>query len=356
MKLNSAIEIRTGSDPRQRTEFIQLRDEIQKLTHPARPDINWGKVEQLSLTLFRQHGVELQTAAYYTLARTENLGLIGLEEGLAIIVRLSSQQWSVLWPQPTHARVEILAWLAERLHQVLRTLAIYYADIAVVYRLEALLAELCETLERLELKHLSKLDSLRLFMHNVAKRLEQIDGTELQQTYSSGTTPTSNDQNSAITNPTSTDSVNEQLVYIAKTDDELLFSPTLNVIVPDNVQIIEPSKPELKPGFFSRMRTPILTFIMGILIGGYGLTLAKPYWNAYQLLPLKTAILNSSTLPSSKLTSEQLELMAILPLEKREMILANIQKQHFSQSEVYLTKLNQASPLWLLQQGDTLLR
>ncbi|WP_143047680.1 hypothetical protein [Thorsellia anophelis] len=66
--------------------------------------------------------------------------------------------------------------------------------------------------------------------------------------------------------------------------------------------------------------------------------------------------MNSSTLPSSKLTSEQLELMAILPLEKREMILANIQKQHFSQSEVYLTKLNQAFPLWLLQQGDTLLR
>ena len=50
--------ISTGGDPRAFTEFGLLRDEISKLTHPARPDVDWQKIEQLSLTLFRHNGVE----------------------------------------------------------------------------------------------------------------------------------------------------------------------------------------------------------------------------------------------------------------------------------------------------------
>ena len=56
--------ISTGGDPRAFTEFGLLRDEISKLTHPARPDVDWQKVEQLSLALFRHNGVELQTLVH----------------------------------------------------------------------------------------------------------------------------------------------------------------------------------------------------------------------------------------------------------------------------------------------------
>ena len=52
--------ISTGGDPRAFTEFGLLRDEISKLTHPARPDVDWQKVEQLSLALFR-HNTECGT-------------------------------------------------------------------------------------------------------------------------------------------------------------------------------------------------------------------------------------------------------------------------------------------------------
>lgn len=49
---------RTGGDPCTFREAGELQAEIGKLTHPARPDVDWGRVESLSLALFRQNGVE----------------------------------------------------------------------------------------------------------------------------------------------------------------------------------------------------------------------------------------------------------------------------------------------------------
>lgn len=74
----SEQHLRTGGDPRTLSEFSALRDELGKLTHPARPDVDWQKVEQLCLALFRQNGVELQTTAYYTLARAHRAGMAGI--------------------------------------------------------------------------------------------------------------------------------------------------------------------------------------------------------------------------------------------------------------------------------------
>ncbi len=67
------IIIKTGTDPRNRPEFNAIREEINKINHPARPEVNWGLIESLALTLFRTHGVDLQTAVYYTLARTQKM-------------------------------------------------------------------------------------------------------------------------------------------------------------------------------------------------------------------------------------------------------------------------------------------
>ncbi|MGX5076447.1 VasL domain-containing protein [Enterobacter mori] len=170
-------KIKTGGDPRTLPDYAALRDELSKLTHPARPDVNWRYAEKLSLSLFEQNGVELQTAAWYTLARTQLAGLFGLNEGLTILEALISHQWGALWPQPVHARMEILSSLSQRLQQRMRSLPLNYSDLSQLYQAEQLLTRLGEVLQRLELKHLSQLDALRTLMHNSAVRLENSDNT-----------------------------------------------------------------------------------------------------------------------------------------------------------------------------------
>lgn len=168
-------KIKTGGDPRMLADYAALCDELSKLTHPARPDVNWHHVEKLCLSLFEQNGVELQTAAWYTLARTQHAGLFGLNEGLAILEALISHQWGALWPQPVHARMEILSSLSQRLQQRMRSLPLSYSDLSQLYRAEQLLTALGVVLGRLELKHLSQLETLRTLMHNSAVRLENRD-------------------------------------------------------------------------------------------------------------------------------------------------------------------------------------
>ncbi|WP_213323092.1 type VI secretion system ImpA family N-terminal domain-containing protein, partial [Klebsiella aerogenes] len=77
--------LKTGNDPRTMPDYSALRDELAKLSHPARPDVNWGNVEKLALNLFDTNGVELQTAAWYTLARAQQAGIQGFNEGMAIL-------------------------------------------------------------------------------------------------------------------------------------------------------------------------------------------------------------------------------------------------------------------------------
>ncbi|MGF6192088.1 VasL domain-containing protein [Serratia sp. 2723] len=168
--------LKTGGDPRTLPDYAALREELSKLTHPARPDVNWRYAEKLCLSLFEQNGMELQTAAWYTLTRMQLAGLFGLSEGLAILEALISHQWGTLWPQPIHARMEILSGLSQRIQQRMRSLPLNYSDLSQLYRAEQLLTGLGEVLQRLELKHLSQLDTLRTLMHNSAVRLENSEG------------------------------------------------------------------------------------------------------------------------------------------------------------------------------------
>lgn len=169
-------KIKTGGDPRTLTDYAALRDELSKLTHPARPDVDWHYVEKRCLSLFEQNGVELQTAAWYTLARTQLAGVFGMNEGLAMLEALISHQWGLFWPQPAHARMEILSSLSRRLQRRMRMLPLNYGDLGQLYRAEQLLTRLGNVLQRLELKHLSQLDVLRTVLHNSAVRLENSGG------------------------------------------------------------------------------------------------------------------------------------------------------------------------------------
>ena len=121
--------LKTGSDPRTLPEFSALRDELAKLCHPARPDVNWQYIEKLALNLFDTNGVELQTAAWFTLARTQLAGIQGFNEGMAILDALIRYQWSAMWPASAHARIEILSSLSKRLQQIFRTLSFRRVDL-----------------------------------------------------------------------------------------------------------------------------------------------------------------------------------------------------------------------------------
>lgn len=170
--MTTHITLKTGGDPRTLPDYAALRDELSKLTHPARPDVNWQYVERLCLSLFEQNGVELQTAAWYTLARTHLSGLAGLNEGLAILEALISHQWDVFWPKTLRARLEILTGLSQRLQQRMRMLPLSSSHLSELYSAEALLTSLCAVLQRLELKHLSQFDTLRTLIRSSAERME----------------------------------------------------------------------------------------------------------------------------------------------------------------------------------------
>ncbi|HHT2829363.1 VasL domain-containing protein [Klebsiella aerogenes] len=176
MTTYSERHLTTGGDPRTQADYAKLREEMQKLSHPARPDVNWRYAEQLCLSLFDRNGVDLQIAAWYTLARTQLAGLFGLNEGLAILETLITRQWGALWPQPVHARMEIVCGLSKRLQQALRTLTLAYADLSELYQAETHLKALDAALQRLELKHAGQLDVLVALIHNAAVRLENSDG------------------------------------------------------------------------------------------------------------------------------------------------------------------------------------
>lgn len=120
--MTSEVKLKTGGDPRSLPDYAALRDEISKLTHPARPDVDWRYVETLCLRLYEHNGVELQTASWYTIARMHTTGLSGLNEGLALIVALTRHHWSVMWPLNTHARLEIITGLFSRLQKTLRAM------------------------------------------------------------------------------------------------------------------------------------------------------------------------------------------------------------------------------------------
>ena len=172
MTIQSEHHLQTGGDPRMLADYAALRGEMSKLTHPARPDVDWQHAEKLCLSLFEHNGVELQTAAWYTLARTQRAGLYGMNEGLAILEALLSREWGNLWPQPLHARMEILSNLSKRLQQLMRTLTPTDADLSQLYQVEEHLKMLGDVLQRMELKHAGQLDVLLTLVHNAAVRLE----------------------------------------------------------------------------------------------------------------------------------------------------------------------------------------
>ncbi|WP_277967133.1 VasL domain-containing protein [Pantoea trifolii] len=169
--------VKTGGDPRALAEYAALRQEMHKLTHPARPDVDWPYVSALCLTLFEQNGVELQSAVWYTLSRAHSAGTSGMTEGLAVLVALVTREWPTLWPHQAHARIELLAGLSRRLQQFLRKQTITEADLTALSQAARLLSETGDHLQRLELRQLSQLDPLLDRIRSAVVMLERCDAS-----------------------------------------------------------------------------------------------------------------------------------------------------------------------------------
>lgn len=205
--------IRTGSDPRALPDFVALRDEMGKLTHPARPDVNWRQVETLALSLFEHNGVELQTTAWYTLARSHLASVAGMNEGLAMLNALASHQWALMWPQQDHARAEIFSGLSQRLQKVFRTFSLHHADLTDLYQSEKLLNALNDALNRQELKQACQLDSLGRQVHLALTRLE--NSSPQEQAIPAVALPPQ-----ALVEPASAGPIS-QLVYVIRPEPEV---------------------------------------------------------------------------------------------------------------------------------------
>lgn len=251
MNTGSEKYLKTGGDPRTLPDFVALRDELNKLHHPARPDVNWEQAERLCLSLFSQNGVELQTAAWYTLIRTTRAGLAGLNEGLAIIHGLVTHQWQSIWPQQVHARVEILAGLSQRLINALRIQTFVYADLSQLYQTEQYLSQLCQTLQQLEFKHVSQLERLGTFIHNAAIRLESLEGANMDVSLKPHPQATMEFEQQPLPSP---NTPQQTWVYVVKPEGD----PKPNIVV----------MPPEKPGF--QWKAFMIGMLAALVLSGGG--------------------------------------------------------------------------------------
>ena len=194
----------TGSDPRGLPEFSALREEINKSSHPSQPELNWKLVESLALAIFKANGVDLQTATYYTLARTRTHGRAGFCEGVELRATMISHDWDKFWPQDELARTGMLDWLNTRTGNILRQqLSFSDTKLPLLYRTERALQLICDKLQQVELKRQPHVENLLYFVQNTRKRLEP-------QPKSSVGTPSQTTVRTLIYAPESTQPVTEE--------------------------------------------------------------------------------------------------------------------------------------------------
>ncbi|MDE9438005.1 type VI secretion system ImpA family N-terminal domain-containing protein, partial [Xenorhabdus bovienii] len=165
--------IRAGGSPQNLPEFAVIRDEINKISHPAQPEVNWVLVESLSLTLFRRNGVDLQTAIYYTLARMQLNGLAGFTEGCELLAGVIVSEWEALWPPQPAVRTDLLEWFHTRTGSQLRQMDFGTGDLRMIYRAERALQLIIDRLQQSDLKRLPRVENLLWFFQNAAKKLEK---------------------------------------------------------------------------------------------------------------------------------------------------------------------------------------
>lgn len=231
--------VRTGGDPRALSDFMALRDEMSKLTHPACPDVNWKQVEALSLSLFEINGVELQTCVWYTLARSHLARVSGLNEGLTILTALLRHQWTQLWPKPANVRAEILSGMLQRLQKCFRTILLTPSDVPALALAEQLLQELKDILRHHALNNACQMNPLLQLIRGALSRLEN---SPPQEEATEDVPDPAFTMTEEVTTPTS------RLVYVIRKE------PDVEMQVAEDV----PAPPKRWPVFMAGMATTLV--------------------------------------------------------------------------------------------------
>ncbi|WP_049048601.1 VasL domain-containing protein [Aeromonas hydrophila] len=170
--------LKVGRDPRMLPEYEALRAEINKLSHTSRPEVDWQRIHQLASLIFEKHGVDLQTAIYFTLARSRLQGLSGFTEGCEFLANLIVTQWESFWP-PVHqerARIEMLDWFIARISDVIRQYQISHEDKRLIYRCERALQLISEKLHNADLSRIPRVENL---VHFIEGYTHLFDETEI---------------------------------------------------------------------------------------------------------------------------------------------------------------------------------
>ncbi|MFI8415923.1 VasL domain-containing protein [Serratia sp. NPDC078593] len=355
--MNNAKHLRVGSDPRTLPDYAALRDEMMKLSHPARPDVDWKYAETLCLRLFEHNGVELQTAAWYTLVHSHTAGLTGMNEGLALTDVLLARHWSVMWPVNTHARVEIITGLIQRLLKVFRTLALNHRDdLPLLYQSEHCLMDLLATLARHEIKQISRMDVLLQQVRQAITRLE--NGLHAEHAEPAVVLP----PQALVLPETVKISLPETVAYAAptiavqqpnpqpkSTPKALANLAAKQTVSPQPASASGSERLEPEPESVREQQTAaprrVMTFIAGMCTAL--LMSALAFWGWHQLYFSSPQSVALAPLPEA-LSAEQLSAV-------RQSLTVEQADNWLEQSEAQLKWLMAQPPGWSLQYGQTLL-
>jgi type VI secretion system protein VasL len=162
-----------GGDPRALPAFKALQGELRKLTHPARPDVDWSEVERLCLVVLQHNGVDIQTLACLALARSSRFGVAGALEGVELLDDMLRLHGPRAWPTGAEQRLEILAWLFTHLQIQLRAAGLALHDLPMLVELDGALARLHARLDRLLHVPAMPLHGLRQLVGTVIQRLQR---------------------------------------------------------------------------------------------------------------------------------------------------------------------------------------
>lgn len=172
MSAPATTHLRIARDPRGFVEFAALSNELDKLSHPACPDVDWAQVERLCVILFQQNGADLQTAAAFTLARGHLCGLAGVLEGVALLQALIAH-WSQLWPPMAAVRLDVLKALFTQLPALLRGLEMRGENVSSLVHLDAELQRLQALLIGHAQQPVAGLQRLREQIAQILQRVER---------------------------------------------------------------------------------------------------------------------------------------------------------------------------------------
>lgn len=326
-----------GQDPRMLPEYEKLRSEINKLSHASRPDIDWQLIHEMALLIFEKQGVDLQTAIYFTLARSRLHGLNGFTEGCEFLANLIVTQWDNFWP-PAHqerARTDMLDWFIARVSDIVRQYTVSHEDKRFIYRCERALQLMSEKLHNVNLTRVPRIENLTHFIEGYS---HLFDETEI--------VIVSEEQDLA-----KQDMQIPPMVYFQSDAEQ---TPKGSIIVGREKGKLKPTvlkietQKKVKPAWF--------WFTAGILTCALPVALYYGWmrWNADSIVQQSTAVSLLKT-PVSRLPGAlSISQLRDIRVALGELKLREMEPEVTNAYQGQLVRIQQASPFWLYQYSDDL--